>query len=151
MAIAAMMVISTADVLMRKGFHSPIRGSYEFVSLLFVAVVFLGLAYTQSTNEHIQIGVLYDRLPLRVRRPILGLVLGLSLFIFGIITWYSAITAVWAWQTGDTILGAMQVLTWPSRVFVPVGAGLLSLRLLVQLVRLARGREVFEKVEETKT
>ena len=144
-AIASMMVITTADVVMRKAFHSPVRGSYELVSLLFVGVVFLGLAYAQSRNEHIQISVLYDRLPLRLRRPIQGLILVLSLGIFGIITWYSAITAVWAWQIGDTILGSMQVLTWPSRVLVPLGAGLLSLRLLVQLVRLLRRRELIEE------
>lgn len=144
-AIAAMMGITTVDVVMRKAFHSPVRGSYEYVSLLFVGVVFLGLAYAQSRNEHIQISVLYDRLPLRLRRLIQGLVLGLALGIFGIITWFSAITTVWAWQTGDTILGAMQVLTWPSRVFVPLGTGALFLRLLVQLIRLLRRGELIEE------
>jgi TRAP-type C4-dicarboxylate transport system permease small subunit len=141
---AVMMVITTAEVFARKVLRTSLEGSYEYVSLLFPGVVFLGLAYAQSRNEHIQLGIFDGWIPARLRRPIQGVVLGLSLALFAVITWSSAMAAVWAWQMGDTILGALPVLTWPSRLFVPVGAGFLCLRLAVQLWQLVNGREVFE-------
>lgn len=143
---AVMMVITTAEVFARKVLSTSLEGSYEYVSLLFPGVVFLGLAYAQSRNEHIQSEILEDRIPVWLRRPIQGVVLGLSLILFSIITWSSATAVVWAREMGDTILGALPVLTWPSRIFVPVGAGFLCLRLAVQLWRLVAGRDVFEKI-----
>lgn len=144
-ATALMMVMTTAEVFARKVLNTSLEGSYEYVSLLFPGVVFLGLAYAQSRNEHIQFGISDDWIPVRLRRPIQGVVLGLSLVLFGVVTWSSALAVVWAQQMGDTILGALAVLTWPSRIFVPVGAGFLCLRLAVQLGRLVNGRDVFEK------
>ncbi len=139
--IAAMMVITTVSVIMRRTLNAPMRGDYEYITLLFVFVVFFGLAYAQSQKGHISIGIFRDRLPPRLRHHVEVLILALSLGIFIIITWRGAIEANWARMMGDTILGAIEIETWPSRMAVPVGAGLLSLRLLVQLVRLVRGQE----------
>lgn len=141
-AIAIMMGLTVVDVVMRHVFGSPIKGVYEYVYLLFVAVVFFGLAYAQRRNDHIQIGILFDRLPRKLRYPTTGVILVLSLGIFALVTWQSGIKALWALEMGDTILGATPVLTWPSRLAVTIGAGLLSIRLLVQLVRLVRRGEL---------
>lgn len=145
-AIAAMMVITTTDVIARRAFDIHVKGSYEFVMLLFVYVIFFGLAYCQRQDSHITVGILYDRLTKKARRSIEGVVLVISFVLFALITWHSALSAWFNLQAGDTILGAMPVLTWPSRIGVPVGTGLLSLRLLVQIVRLVMRGELYEEV-----
>lgn len=144
-AVGAMMVITTADVVMRRVFEVHVKGSYVFVALLFVFVIFFGLAYAQRQDAHISIGVVYDRLPRKARRPIEGVALVISLVLFCLVTWYSAQSAWFNFLAGDTLLGAIPVVTWPSRFAVPVGAGLLSLRFLVQIIRLARRGELFEE------
>jgi len=137
--VGVMMLLSAASVLMRWVFNSPIRGDYEFISLLFVFTVFFGLAYAQSRHQHISIGFVHDRLPERLRRYVDIVVLAISLGLLLIVTWQAAISTAWALKMGDTILGAIQVKTWPPRLAVAVGTGLLCLRIFVQLVRLVRG------------
>ena len=141
MVIAVMMVLTTVDVTMRKAFHHPIAGSYETVAQLAVVVVFFAIAYVQSRKEHITIGIVRDRLPASARRRVDIVMLGLALGFFIMMAWQSAINTAWAIQNGDTIMGAIQIRTWPARLTVPIGAGLISLRLLVQLVQLVRKGE----------
>lgn len=144
-AIAAMMVITVADVIGRYLFRVHLAGSYEYVALLFVYLIFLGLAYAQRQDAHITIGVLYDRLPRRARLVTAGLVLSLSFMLFAVLTWYSAKSAWVNYVLGDTMLGAIQVATWPSRIAIPIGCGLVALRLLVQLVRVVTRGELYEE------
>src|SRR3989304_6293298 len=95
---------TNAEVFARKVFNTSLEGSYEYVSLLFPGVVFLGLAYAQSRNEHIQFGISDDWIPVRLPRPIQGGVLGLSLVLFGVVTWSRALAVVGGPQMGAPML-----------------------------------------------
>lgn len=139
------MVITVADVVARYAFRRHIAGSYEYVALLFVYLIFFGLAYAQRQDAHITFGILYDRLPRKARLFTEGVVLVISFILFSALTWYTAKSAWVNYLLGDTMLGAVQVVTWPSRVGVPVGCGVLALRLLVQIVRLVRRGELYEE------
>jgi len=139
--ISAMMVITAIDVTARKAFNHPLAGSYEIITLLFVTVVFLGLAYGQRRKAHINVDIFYGRFPPRVRHHLDGIVLLLSLAVMVILAWRSTINTAEAYHIGDVILGAIPIKTWPSRMVVPIGSGLMSLRLLVQIVEWARHRE----------
>lgn len=59
--ILVMMVLTTADVLLRYIFNRPITGAYEVTELLMLVVTALGLAYTQSRKGHISIELLSSR------------------------------------------------------------------------------------------
>lgn len=143
--VGAMMVITTVDVIMRRGFHEHLKGSYEFVMLLFVFVIFFALAYAQRRDRQITIPILYDRLSRRGRYIAEGVTLVICLVMFAAITWYTAQSAWFNFVMGDTLLGAIPVLTWPSRFAVPVGTGMICLRFLVEIGRLVRRRELFEE------
>jgi len=143
--IAGMMVITVADVICRRVLNYHIKGSYEYVSLLFVYLIFFGLAYAQRQDKHITIGILYDRLPRKARKPIEGVILIISFILFAAITWYSGKSALFAYYSHDTVLGVVQVITWPSRFGVPIGSGILALRFLTQIIRLVRRGELFEE------
>lgn len=144
-AIGFMMVITVADVVARRLFHGHVQGSYEYVALLFVYLIFFGLAYAQRQDAHITIGILYDRLPRKARLSTEGVLLVISFILFSALTWYTAKSAWVNFLLGDTLLGSIQVATWPSRVGVPLGCGMLALRLLVQIVRLVGRGELYEE------
>lgn len=148
-AVGAMMVITVVDVIMRRGFHEHLKGSYEFVMLLFVFVIYFGLSYAQRQDKQITIPLLYGRLSPRGRYIVEGAILVICLVMFGTLTWYTAQSAWFNFQVGDTLLGAIQVITWPSRFAVPVGTGMICLRLLVQIGRLVRRRELYEEAVRT--
>ena len=44
LAIAAMALLTIADIVMKNAFNRPIKGTFEIVELLLVLVVFFGLA-----------------------------------------------------------------------------------------------------------
>lgn len=143
--IAAMMIITIADVVARRGFSEHVKGSYEYVALLFVYLIFFGLAFAQRTDSHITIGVLYNRLPRigRLRTQAVTCIIGFGLF--ATLTFFSAESAFFAYKIHDTLLGAIQVITWPSRIGVPVGIGLLALRFLAQLIGIIKRGELLEE------
>lgn len=144
--IASMMVITIADVVARRGFSQHVKGSYEYVSLLFVYLIFFGLAFAQRTDAHITIGILYNRLPRIGRLRTQAVTCIIAFGFLATLTFFSAESAFFAYKIGDTLLGAIQVITWPSRVGVPVGIGLLALRFLAQLIGIIRRGELLEEV-----
>jgi TRAP-type C4-dicarboxylate transport system permease small subunit len=141
-----MMGLTTTSVVMRRLANNPLEGDYESITLLFVFVVFFGLAYAQSRNQHISIVFVHDRIPPKYRHYVDIFLLALSAGLFITITVLSSINTSWAFDMGDTILGAIQVKTWPARMAVPIGSGLLSIRLIMQLFRLVKRRD--ETIED---
>ena len=135
-AVAAMMVITVADVLVRYLTPTNVPGSYEYVSLLFVLVIFLGLAYAQRENSHIAIDALYSKLPRQYRKLLQLFQLGTFLIFSATLTWYTAAITWDNYVLGDTILGAISVVTWPSRLTISIGFLVLAFRFLIQLLNL---------------
>lgn len=139
LVIVFMVGFTVVDVVMRDVFHKPIRGSVEYVTLVFVYVVMLTIPFAQRRWEHLALGLVFDRLSPRAQRPVLSGLLLIGIFICLMLTWSSLDTTVWAFVMGDTIVGAIPVKTWWSRLALPIGLGVVTLRLIVQLVQVVRG------------
>ena len=136
--IGFMMLYTLAGVIMRYAGH-PIKGTTEYTTLVFVFVVMLGVSFAQRRWEHLSMGIVFDRLTPRAQRPVLIMLLSLGIFICVLLTWSTLGRTIWAFGTGDTILGAIPVKTWWSRMALPIGLGVVTLRLIVQLVQVVRG------------
>ena len=149
LAVAFMMIITVADVLVRYLTSYSVPGSYAFVSLSFVFVIYLGLSVAQRENSHIAIDVLYNQLTRGQRKLLQCLQLIVFGAFFAALTWYSAVTAWENYHLNDTILGAIQVVTWPARIMIPIGFLFLTLRMLVQLYGLISRDELIEEVADT--
>ena len=145
LSVAAMMLLTTAEVVARAVFTKSVPGSYEYVSLLFVYLIFLGLAFSQRLDAHITIGIVYDLLPRIFRQIIQGTFLLVAFVFFAALTWNSAESAWSNYLLGDTVLGAIQVETWWSRAGVPIGCLMFGLRFLTQFLRLVTSGELYEE------
>ena len=145
LAVAAMMVITTLEVIARGAFYKSVPGSYEYVSLLFVYLIYLGLAFAQRRDSHIAIGLVYDILPRKARQFSQGTFLLVAVVFFAALTWTSAVSAWSNYALGDTVLGTIQIETWWARAGVPVGCALFALRFLTQFLRLATTGELYEE------
>lgn len=66
--IVIMMLIISADVLMRTVTNKPIVGTFELVSTSSALLVFLALSNTHKYNEHISIGFIIDNFPERPKK-----------------------------------------------------------------------------------
>lgn len=144
-AVAFMMAITVADVLVRFLTSYSVPGSYAFVSLAFVPVIFLGLAAAQRDDQHIVVDALYNKLGRGPKKLLQVAQLAVLLLFFAGLTWYTGLSAWQNFVRNDTILGAIQVPTWPARAMIPLGFLFLTLRLLVQLVALLGRDELIEE------
>ncbi len=136
LAVATMMTITVVEVLARALFKVSVPGSYEYVSLMFVYLIYLGLGFSQRRDAHITVGILYDNIPRSVRKIAQASYLFVACVFFAALTWTSAVSAWSAYAMGDTVLGIIEVKTWWARAGIPVGLALFSLRFLIQLIHL---------------
>ena len=145
LAVALMMSITVLEVLARALFSESVPGAYEYVSLLFVYLIYLGLGYSQRRDAHITVGVLYDRIPRSAKKVVQAIYLLIAFLFFGALAWTSGVSAWTNYSMGDTILGIVEVKTWWARAGIPVGLALFSLRFLTQLCRLLATDELLEE------
>lgn len=141
------MVVVSLDVFMRYVLNRPFGWTYDLISLyLMTALFYLVLSRTFTENAHISVDILEGRFPPRVRRVCHVFVALVSAGIFGAITWLVALRTWDDWLAGAATSGAILWPTWASEILVPLGAGLLTLRLLVHaaahLATLVTGREL---------
>lgn len=135
-ALVAMMVHVTADVVGKYFFNAPLPMTLEMVSNYYmVAVVFLPLGAVERMNGHIHVELVYSGLPRLGRRLVDLLAYGLGVFFFAMLTDTSFAVALRKMQVGEFIMGSYSVIIWPSRFLVPLGAALITLLLALKLLR----------------
>lgn len=127
--------ITTADVVARGLFNAPFAWSHDLITqYMLVALFFLSLPYVTRVGGHMALDFLARKIRntrLRSSLALFGEVLAL-LFVVGFIVgaWGSVVDA---YHGGDVLAGDLPWPTWPSRLVGPVGAAVLSLRLLVRI------------------
>lgn len=156
LALLAMALHVTADVIMRAFFNSPIQGTLEIGTHYYmVAVSFLALGWVQIRDGHIAVEFVVHAMRTKPRMVMEFLAL-LVTFIFSLIylrmSWVSAMDKT---GRGEYVLSQDGILLiWPSRWILVVSVAAFVLVLLVQLVRMGRAlgqgqvRKVVELLEE---
>ena len=85
-AVIAMMLLSTADVVMRL-FGKPIPGTYELVGFLGAIVVSFALVFTSMEKGHIAVEILVEKLPQRAQLSIEAVCNLIGALLFGVIAY----------------------------------------------------------------
>ena len=122
------------DVIARYLFNYSIPGIYELMQLGLVIIVYFGIAYAQQKGDHVRIELFSNENFPRMERVvrIVGDLAGIA--ICTIIAWRSGQNAYDAWLTGDAMSGLIAWRTWPAMAAVPLGFGLLALRIAIDLI-----------------
>ena len=130
------MLLVSAEVISRKFFNMPIPGQLELGELLMPPIIFLAIAYTQSTGGHVRMTIVIDHMPPDWRHVTEIAVKILSIAIYAILFLYSAKYAYRTWQFQDVTMSPPYFLIWPSAAMVPVGIFLVSLRVYLEVLHL---------------
>lgn len=147
-ALFGMMLLTVVSSAGRFLFSVPVPDMEAIAEMLLVAVVFLGLAYTQATRQHVEVTLFTDRLPARVIRKFVWFGCLVGLIGFAVLAYAMGIGAQRAYATGDAYLGVNQIVTWPARAIAVVGIAALIVRLSLDLT-IARYRAHEEVVSST--
>lgn len=133
--VVAIAVHTTIDVVRRESVGVGVNGTLDFVTNYYmIAIVFMGLMVAQRQREHIEVNVLFDRLPINTRRSV---ALGGQLLTIGFVLAmanYGFLEALANMEQGERS-GVTGVPIWPSRFLIPVGFLAYAVRLGVDAAR----------------
>ena len=129
------MLVGVTDVVMRYFFNSPLSWSYELISLyLMVGVFFFALSDTLANNAHVSVDILHLYMPGRMRHAAEFVGYALSVPVFAAILYLSVLTTWDAYKGDDVLAGHIAWPTWLAAICVPIGVGVLLLRMVLRLV-----------------
>lgn len=134
--IIAMMLLSTADVIMRF-FGRPIPGTYELVGFFGTLMVSFALAFTSLEKGHIAVEILVSRFPQRIQFAVESFGNLLSCLLFGLIAWQAFIYAADIRRSGEVSL-TLQMPVFPFIYGIAAGCALLSLILITDFFKSLR-------------
>ncbi|MBI2494392.1 MAG: TRAP transporter small permease [Candidatus Rokubacteria bacterium] len=137
-ALAAMILLITAQVVSRRLLSVPLVVADEVSGYLLVIVTFMGLGYALLNGDHIQVTLLTERLQARTRARlrVAWCVIAASYLSLLLVR-----TAALAWESFHRqtfSVSATNFLLWPIQAFVPLGFAVLLLQLLAELALAAR-------------
>jgi TRAP-type C4-dicarboxylate transport system permease small subunit len=134
--LAAMMLLTVADVIGRYFFGRPIKGTWELVGLLLVCAGTWGLAYCQMEKAHISITIMYDLFSGRLRAVMSTLACLIGLGGFSFISWQTFLLAkkYFLLPRGDET-DTLGLPYSPFILLLSIGAGMMALMLVVDIVR----------------
>lgn len=134
-AMFLIMAIVASDVALRYLFNRPFGWSYDFISLyVMVGLFFLALPRTFTAHGHVSVDLLHQYLPPTARRWCEVVICLLSAGLFALMTKFGAERAFQQYLDNDVLAGAFAWPAWASTAFVPLGAGMLTLRLVLSAI-----------------
>lgn len=133
-AMAAICVISFANVVVRYATNVSFAFTEEFSVALLVVMAFAGAGLAFARDGHIRVGYMADRLPRRWRRAASAFAGLASLFMLGLIAWYGGWLAYDEWRFEETSPG-LGYPSWIYTILMPLLAVLVMVRIIGALAR----------------
>lgn len=143
-AVLVVVLISSANALGRKFFHSGSNAWLEVQWYLFGAIFLLAAGYTLLKNGHVRVDVFSSKLS--KRKQIWIEILGTMLFLMpmAVLIMWLAWPMFWeSWATQEASPNAGGLIRWPAKLLVPVGFSLLigaGLSHLIKCIGFLMGR-----------
>jgi TRAP-type C4-dicarboxylate transport system permease small subunit len=132
--VMVIMVFVSTDVVGRYFFNHPIPGTYEFSEVLLALIIFLAFPYVQYLKGNIAIKILADRYPPRVTEIFNIFCLLLGILTFGLMAIQGVALFLSSWEVHEISEGTIPFPIYPFKFFIPLGFGLLVLRMVIQLL-----------------
>ncbi|HEY6993269.1 MAG TPA: TRAP transporter small permease [Xanthobacteraceae bacterium] len=123
--LAAMMLLTVADVVLRAAFNIPIRGVYELVELLLAYTFFIALPAVFLRDDNIVVNVVDDLAP-RWVPALKRFGAALAVVVLAVMAWQGWIAARDAVEFHDVTadLGLSRILHWIALLVGVIGAGI---------------------------
>lgn len=137
--LAAMTLLTFAQVVMRYVFNSGFTWAQEFTSILFAFMIFIGISYGVRVGAHIGVDALVKLFTPRVRR-IVSIIAVLFCMLYAGMVIYGSFQYVMKMRKVGIELEDLPIQIWMVRAILPIGFTLLVLRFLPVLYNLIRGK-----------
>lgn len=132
--LAAMMLLTVADVALRWIFNYPIIGATEITESMMVCIAFFALAWCAAENSHLKVDLVVDRLSPRVQSIIDSLTTLAGLCLVALIAWRSFLEGR-AVQEMNLISSLIKLPAYPFYYVIGAGCIMLCLVMVCQLTQ----------------
>jgi TRAP-type C4-dicarboxylate transport system permease small subunit len=132
-------LLVSADVICRGAFNAPIPGVPEIVRFSIVGMVWLQMAYTLRSGNHLRTTLALGRMPPVAQRAVLIANSLVGVGLFALITWLGWIEMIKTWEIG-AFEGEhpVRIPIWPIWGILVGGAALTALQFALDAVRYLR-------------
>jgi TRAP-type C4-dicarboxylate transport system permease small subunit len=150
LAALAMVGLLAAVLLSVAGrqLHFSVPGIDAYAGYLLAAAGFLSLAHTFKRNEHIRVTLLLQSVPPRVKRWLELWCLSVGSALAGLFAFYAARLAWQSHAFNDVSTASDATPLWLPQLSMALGAAVLGVALLDELVLALRGRRVERVADE---
>jgi TRAP-type transport system small permease protein len=126
--LAAMMLVTVADVALRAGFNTPIRGAYELIELLLAYTFFVALPAVFLRDENIVVNVVDDLAP-RWVPALKRIALAIAVVVLAVMAWQGWLAARDTIEFNDVTadLNLPRSLHWIALLVGVVGSAIAAL------------------------
>jgi TRAP-type C4-dicarboxylate transport system permease small subunit len=131
--IFVMVCTIVPDSIGRFFFSKPLHGTLELNMLLMSAIVFLGLAWTQSQRGHVRVEILISRAKPKLRSLLNIICWAIAFSLFLAITIGGAEEAINSVRIGENLWGVKKFPVWPGKILAAFGSGLLCVQFLIDI------------------
>ena len=128
------MLLTVADVTMRRFFNAPIAGSYEIVQYTLMASVFASFAYCQSERWHVHITMIIRLLPQKLRFAFYSLTGLVSTAVAGLLV-YAAVQQAYLAFDRNFLSGVLRFPIYPTFWLMAVTMSFFTLALFYDVIR----------------
>ena len=130
-----MALVTTFGVVMRYAFNSPEHYSYEIGIFCLISSVCLALAYIQKQGRNLRVDFLANFFPRKVQFAVINVFVPfIALFYLVLLVRESWGDAMYSLSIAERTYSAWAPPVGPMKLLVPIGAGLLCIVLLAQLI-----------------
>jgi TRAP-type C4-dicarboxylate transport system permease small subunit len=119
-----------------------LRGSDAYAGYCMAATSFLALAHTLKRGEHIRVALFLERFGGRLRRPLEIWSHLAGTFFCGALAWFSIRLVLQSREFNDISQGNDATPLWIPQIGMAVGATILCIAMVDDLVRVLRGKAV---------
>jgi len=137
-ALFGIFVTMMAQVFLRQ-FNVQFPGADDLTAYLCVATAFFALGYTFKRGELIRVGLFIDRFGPAKRRWAEAAVLTLAAALVAYIVRWTFSDAMFSLEIEEVAQGSVPFLLWVPKLAIPIGAGILLIAILDELVIVLRG------------
>jgi TRAP-type C4-dicarboxylate transport system permease small subunit len=146
--LASIAVVMLAQAAMRE-LGMLFRGADDIVAWLCAGCAFLALGHTFRRGELVRVGLVIDHLPPRLRRAVGMAALAIAVAFVAYMA-YAVLRFVYeSWQFKEVAQGLIQIPIWIPQMSFVLGALVLLIAVVDELVTVLRGgKPAFEVAEE---
>jgi TRAP-type C4-dicarboxylate transport system permease small subunit len=139
--LVLMMLVTTADVVLRAFFNIAVLSPYAFeaVEFMMVLLIFFGLSYCELQKGNINVDLLVERLPAKLRKIIDASTYTLSIGFVALLVWRSYVQTQFVREAG-THSTALGVPIYVFMLVIAFGSFMLWIALVVNLLQIIVGK-----------